>query len=126
MSQISVLRPLGDRIIAKRDESENRTPGGIVIPENAKKDSCLGTVVAVGPGKTTESGSVLPMSVKAGDHIAFSKYGATEMTFNGESLLILHEGEILAVLDAGSDATPEAPSAPDAPAPDAPAPSTSN
>lgn len=97
MADTTNLKPLGDRIVARRDESETRTAGGIIIPENAKKESCAGTVLAVGPGKMTESGQLLPMSVKPGDRVLFAKYGPTEVTQNNQTFVILHESEVLAV-----------------------------
>ena len=90
---------LGDRVIVRRDPSEDKTPGGPYIPKTAEKESCLGRVVAAGPGKTTDQGTVLPMTVKAGDHVAFSKYGHTEVVLGGETLLIMHEGELLGVIE---------------------------
>ena len=107
MNATTTLRPLGDRVLVRRDPSDEKTAGGLYIPKTAEKESCLGRVVAAGPGKTTDQGAVLPLSVKVGDHVAFSKYGHTEVVLGGETLLVMHEGELLAVIE-------EAPAQPEA------------
>lgn len=91
------LKPLGDRIVVQRDSAESRTPGGLYIPENAKKESCMGTVQSVGPGKVNEQGQLIPTTVKPGDRVLFAKYGPTEVHFGDQEFLILHESEVLAI-----------------------------
>lgn len=93
------IRPLADRVLIKRWEQENKTEGGIVIPDTAKEKPITGEVVAVGKGKTTESGETIKPSVAEGDKIVFGKYSGTEVKLDGEEYLILKEDEIMAVLD---------------------------
>ena len=89
------MKPLGDKVLVKRLEHENKTAGGIYIPDSAKEKAQHGQVIAVGPGKTTNDGRVIPMSVKAGDTIFFGKYAGTEA---GDEYLILREDDILGVV----------------------------
>ncbi|OFW56652.1 MAG: co-chaperone GroES [Actinobacteria bacterium RBG_19FT_COMBO_54_7] len=91
------LRPLGDRVIVKPSEGEEKTPSGLVIPDTAKEKPQEGKVVAVGPGRY-EDGKKVPMDVKEGDTIIYSKYGGTEVKIKGEEHLILSERDILAVV----------------------------
>jgi chaperonin GroES len=93
------IRPLGDRILVKRIKEEEKTKGGIIIPDTAKEKPQEGEVVAVGKGKTTEEGKLLPPDVKAGDRILFGKYAGSEVKLEGEEHLILREDDILGVLD---------------------------
>lgn len=93
------LRPLQDRIIVKRLEEENKTAGGIYIPDTAKEKPQRGEVVAVGKGKVTEDGKVLPMDVKAGDKVLFGKYAGTEIKIDGQDYLIMREDDILGVIE---------------------------
>ncbi len=93
------LRPLHDRILAERIEEAESVKGGIIIPDSAKEKPQQGTVVAVGHGKRTEKGELIPLEVKAGDRILFGKYGGNEVTIEGTEYLILREDEVLAVLD---------------------------
>jgi chaperonin GroES len=93
------IRPLHDRVIAKRLEDVETTPGGIVIPDTAKEKPQRGEVTAVGNGVRLEDGSVVPLAVKAGDKILFGKYSGSEVKVDGEEYLILREDEILAVLE---------------------------
>ncbi len=93
------LRPLQDRIIVKRLEEENKTAGGIYIPDTAKEKPQRGEVVAVGKGKVTEDGKVLPMDVKAGDKVLFGKYAGTEIKVEGQEYLIMREDDILGVIE---------------------------
>ncbi len=93
------LRPLQDRIIVKRLEEENVTAGGILIPDTAKEKPQRGEVVAVGKGKVTEDGKVLPMDVKAGDKVLFGKYAGTEIKIDGQDYLIMREDDILGVIE---------------------------
>ncbi len=89
------LEPLGDRVIVKPAEGENKTPSGIVIPDTAKEKPQEGKVMAVGPGRY-EEGKLIPLDVKAGDIIIYSKYGGTEVKVKGKEYLILSERDILA------------------------------
>ncbi|MGQ9484156.1 MAG: co-chaperone GroES [Desulfosoma sp.] len=93
------LRPLHDRVIVKRLEEEERTQGGIIIPDTAKEKPQQGKVLAVGKGKLLDKGDVVPLMVKEGDRVLFSKYAGTEVKVEGEELLIMREDDILAVLD---------------------------
>jgi chaperonin GroES len=93
------VRPLHDRIIVKRLESETLTKGGIIIPDSAKEKPIEGRVLAVGNGKRNEDGSVRPLDVKAGDRILFGKYSGTEIKVDGEEHLILREDDVLAVVE---------------------------
>ena len=92
------LKPLGDRVIVLPKESEEVTKSGIVIPDTAKEKPQEGEVIAVGPGKI-EEGKRIPMDVKVGDRIIYSKYGGTEVKIEGEEHLILREGDILAIIE---------------------------
>ena len=92
------IRPLQDRIIVKRVQEEEKTKGGIIIPDTAKEKPIEGKVIAVGNGKVNEDGSVRPLDVKAGDRILFSKYAGTDIKIDGEEYLILREDEVLAVI----------------------------
>ncbi len=93
------LRPMQDRIIVKRVEEETKTAGGIFIPETAKEKPQQGEVIAVGKGKVTEDGKVLPLDVKAGDRVLFGKYAGTEVKLEGEEFLIMREDDILGVVE---------------------------
>jgi chaperonin GroES len=93
------IRPLGDRILVKRIKEEEKTKGGIIIPETAKEKPQEGKVVAVGKGKMTEQGKLLVPDVKAGDKILFGKYSGSEVKIEGEEHLILREDDILGVLE---------------------------
>lgn len=93
------FRPLNDRILIKRLDSEEKTKGGIFIPDSAKEKPMQGLVVAVGTGKTLENGTVRPLEVKEGQTVFFRKYSGTEVTLEGVEHLILREDEVLAVLE---------------------------
>ncbi|MEI6205192.1 MAG: co-chaperone GroES [Desulfuromonadales bacterium] len=93
------LRPLQDRIIVKRVEEETKTAGGLFIPETAKEKPQRGQIVAVGNGKKTEDGKVLPLDVKAGDVVLFGKYAGTEVKVDGEEYLMMREDDLLAVVE---------------------------
>ena len=93
------FRPLGDRVLIKRVEEEEKTKGGIIIPDTAKEKPQEGKVVAVGKGKKTEEGKVIALDVKAGDRILFGKYSGSEIKLEGEEHLILREDDILGVLE---------------------------
>ena len=93
------LRPLQDRIIVKRVEEETKTAGGLFIPETAKEKPQRGEIVAVGNGKKTEDGKVLPLDVKVGDIVLFGKYAGTEIKVDGNDYLMMREDDILAVIE---------------------------
>jgi chaperonin GroES len=93
------LRPLQDRIIVKRLEEETVTAGGILIPDTAKEKPQRGEIVAVGKGKVTEEGKVLPIDVKVGDKVLFGKYAGTEIKMEGQDYLIMREDDILGVIE---------------------------
>ena len=93
------LRPLQDRIIVKRVEEETKTAGGLFIPETAKEKPQRGEIVAVGNGKKTEDGKVLPLDVKVGDIVLFGKYAGTEVKVDNNDYLMMREDDILAVVE---------------------------
>ncbi len=93
------LRPLQDRIIVKRVEEETKTAGGIFIPETAKEKPQKGEIVAVGNGKKTEDGKVVPIDLKVGEKVLFGKYAGTEIKIEGEEYLIMREDDILGVME---------------------------
>lgn len=93
------FRPLHDRVVVRRLESETKTAGGIIIPDTAKEKPQEGQVVAVGPGARDEQGNVIPMDVKVGDHVLFGKWSGSEAKINDEELLIMKESDILGVLE---------------------------
>ena len=93
------IRPLQDRIIVKRVQEEEKTKGGIIIPDTAKEKPIEGKVIAVGNGKVQEDGKVRPLDVKAGDRVLFSKYAGTEIKIDGEEHLIMREEDILGVIE---------------------------
>jgi chaperonin GroES len=93
------LKPLDDRIVVRPNEAEQTTVSGLVIPDTAKEKPQLGEVLGVGPGRRSEqSGEVIPLDVKVGDTVYYSKYGGTEVTVDGEDLLILSSRDVLAVV----------------------------
>jgi chaperonin GroES len=93
------IRPLQDRVLVERVEEENKTKGGIIIPDTAKEKPQEGKVVAVGTGRVNDEGKVTPLTVKAGDRILFGKYSGTEIKLNGNEYLIMREEDILGVLE---------------------------
>jgi chaperonin GroES len=94
------IRPLHDRLIVKRiDEGEQRSTGGIIIPDSAKEKPQEGKVLAVGKGKTNEDGKTIPLDVKTGDRILFGKYSGSEIKVDGEECLILREEEVLGIIE---------------------------
>ncbi|MDR5683248.1 MAG: co-chaperone GroES [Armatimonadota bacterium] len=93
------LKPLGDRVVVKPLEEEERTKGGIVLPDTAKEKPQHGEVLAVGPGALDEDGKRLPMDVKVGDRVLFAKYAGTEVKIDDEDLLILRQSDILAIVE---------------------------
>ncbi len=94
-----MIRPLQDRIIVKRIEEETKTAGGIFIPDTAKEKPQQGEIVAVGKGKKTEDGKVIPLDLKVGDKVLFGKYAGTDIKIEGQDLLIMREDDILGVIE---------------------------
>mgnify|MGYP005846746175 CR=1 FL=1 len=93
------IRPLNDRILVKRLEEEEKTKGGIIIPDSAKEKPAEGTVVSVGNGRHNDKGERVAMELKAGDRVLFSKYGGTEVKIDGEEFLIMREDDVLGVVE---------------------------
>jgi chaperonin GroES len=93
------FRPLHDRVLVRRVEENEKTPGGIIIPDTAKEKPQEGKVVAVGPGIRNEDGKLTPLAVQTGDRILFSKWSGTEVRIDGEDLLIMKESDILGVIE---------------------------
>jgi len=93
------IRPLQDRVIVKRTEEEETTKGGIIIPDSAKEKPMEGKVIAVGAGKVLEDGKKVPLDVKEGDKVLFSKYAGTEVKIDGEEHLIMREDDILGIIE---------------------------
>jgi len=97
------IRPLYDRIVVKRlDTQDEKTAGGLIIPDSAKEKPQEGQVVAVGKGKRLEDGKLVPLDVQVGDRILFGKYSGSEIKIDGQELMIMREDEVLAVLDGAS------------------------
>ncbi len=92
------FRPLHDRVVVRRIESEEKTKGGIIIPDTAQEKPSEGEIVAVGSGARDESGKIVPLDVKAGDRVLFGKWSGTEVKINGEDLLIMKETDIMGVI----------------------------
>jgi chaperonin GroES len=93
------IRPLQDRVIVKRLEEEQKTKGGIIIPDTAKEKPIEGKVIAVGKGKTTDDGKLIALDVKVGDKVLFSKYGGTEVKIDGVEHLVMREDDILGIIE---------------------------
>jgi chaperonin GroES len=93
------FRPLHDRIVVRRIDAEEKTAGGIIIPDTAKEKPQQGEVIAVGPGARNEQGQLVPLDVKAGDTVLFGKWSGTEVKIDGEDLLIMKESDIMGVLE---------------------------
>ncbi len=93
------IRPLGDRVLVKRVSEQEKTKGGIVLPDTAKEKPQRGEVVAVGEGKLTDDGKRIPMNVKVGDKVIFAKYAGTEIELDDEEYLLMSESDILAILE---------------------------
>ena len=98
MSQLSV-RPLHDRILVRRMSEEEKTAGGIIIPDSAKEKPQRGEIVATGNGRVTEDGKTLPLEVKAGDKVLFGKYSGTELKLDGSEFLMMREEDVLGILN---------------------------
>ena len=92
------FRPLHDRVLVRRVEAEEKTAGGIIIPDTAKEKPSKGEVVAVGPGKHADDGKLVPMAVKVGDMVLFNKYAGTEVKIDGAEHLVMREDDILAII----------------------------
>ena len=92
------FRPLHDRVVIRRVEQEQKTAGGIIIPDTAKEKPMEGEVIAAGPGARNEAGALVPLDVKAGDRILFGKWSGTEVKLNGEDLLIMKESDIMGII----------------------------
>jgi chaperonin GroES len=102
------FRPLHDRVVLRRIEEDERTPGGIIIPDTAKEKPQQGEVIAAGPGARDEKGQVQPLDVKAGDRVLFGKWSGSEVKIDGEELLIMKESDILGVLEGTASAKKKA------------------
>ena len=97
MSEIK-LKPLGDRVVVKPAAAEEKTAGGIILPDTVKEKPVEGTIVAAGPGKVAEDGKLVKLEVKVGDKVLYGKYSGTEVTINGEEYLIMRESDIFGIL----------------------------
>lgn len=93
------IKPLADKVLVERTKAEEKTAGGIVLPESAKEKPQKGTITAAGPGKTLEDGSIAKMSVKKGDKVLFTSYAGTEFKLDGKEYLIMEESDIMAVIE---------------------------
>jgi chaperonin GroES len=93
------FRPLHDRVVVRRLEAEEKSAGGIIIPDTAKEKPMEGKVIAVGPGARDEAGKLVPLDVKAGDRILFGKWSGTEVKLDGEELLIIKEADIMGIIE---------------------------
>jgi chaperonin GroES len=93
------IKPLADRVVIKPAEAEEKTSGGIILPDTAKEKPIEGTVVAVGPGKTSDDGKVIKLEVKVGDRVLYGKYSGTEVTIGGEEYLIMRESDIFGIVN---------------------------
>jgi chaperonin GroES len=93
------FRPLHDRVLVRRIEADEKTAGGIIIPDTAKEKPSQGEVIAVGPGGRDDSGKLIPIDIKTGDRVLFGKWSGTEVKIEGEDLLIMKESDILGVID---------------------------
>jgi len=92
------LKPLGDRVVVRPSAAEEKTKGGIIVPDTAKEKPVWGEIIAVGPGKTSDEGKVIPLEVKVGDQVLYGKYSGTEVTIDGEEVLIMRESDIFAIM----------------------------
>jgi chaperonin GroES len=92
------IKPLGDRVVIKPAEAEEKTKGGIILPDTAKEKPVVGEIVAVGPGKVADDGKKIVMEVKVGDKVLYGKYSGTEVTIEGDEYLIMREADIFAIV----------------------------
>ncbi len=102
------FRPLHDRVVVKRIDAEEKTAGGIIIPDSAQEKPSQGEIVAVGPGGRDESGKLTPLDVKVGDVVLFGKWSGTEVKIDGKDLLIMKESDIMGVIEGGAAAKKKA------------------
>jgi chaperonin GroES len=102
------FRPLHDRVVVRRIESEDRTAGGIIIPDTAKEKPQEGEIVAVGPGGRDESGKLIPLDVKAGDRILFGKWSGTEVKIDGAEYLIMKESDVMGIIEGKASSSKKA------------------
>ena len=102
------FRPLHDRVLVRRVEAEERTPGGIIIPDTAKEKPVEGEVLAIGPGARDETGKIIPLDVKVGDRVLFGKWAGTDVLIDGEERLILKESDILGLIEGKAHAKAKA------------------
>ena len=93
------FRPLHDRVVVRRLEQDEKTPGGIIIPDTAKEKPMEGEIIAVGPGARTEDGKLLPLDVKAGDRVLFGKWSGTEVKLDGEEFIVMKESDIMGIIE---------------------------
>ena len=93
-----MLKPLADRVVVKPSQAEEMTKGGIIVPDTAKEKPVWGEVIAVGPGRVSDDGKTIPMEVKVGNMVLYGKYSGTEVTFEGEELLLMRESDIFAIM----------------------------
>ena len=93
------FRPLHDRVVVKRIEAEEKSAGGIIIPDTAKEKPSQGEVIAVGPGGRDEDGKLIPIDIRAGDRVLFGKWSGTEVKIDGQELLIMKESDIMGIID---------------------------
>lgn len=93
------FRPLHDRVVVRRIEAEEKSAGGIIIPDTAKEKPSQGEVIAVGPGGRDESGKLIPIDIKEGDRVLFGKWSGTEVKIDGEELLIMKESDVMGIID---------------------------
>jgi chaperonin GroES len=96
------FRPLHDRVVVRRITAEEKTAGGIIIPDTAKEKPMEGEVIAAGPGARNEQGQLVPLDVKTGDRVLFGKWSGTEVKIDGEELLIMKESDIMGIIEAGA------------------------
>ncbi len=92
------LKPLADRVVVKPSQAEEITKGGIIVPDTAKEKPVWGEIIAAGPGRTSDDGKIIPLEVKVGDRVLYGKYSGTEVTIEGEELLLMRESDIFAIM----------------------------
>ena len=95
---MATLKPLADRVVVRPSKAEEKTKGGIIVPDTAKEKPVWGEVIATGPGRVADDGKKIPMEVKVGDRVLYGKYSGTEVTIDGEDLLIMRESDIFAIM----------------------------
>ena len=108
MGDTMKFRPLHDRVVVKRSDAEDKTAGGIIIPDTAKEKPSQGEIVAVGPGGRDENGKLIPIDLKTGDTVLFGKWSGTEVKIDGQDLLIMKESDIMGVIEGGRAAKKKA------------------